>query len=269
MECHGPTQQMRGLRLDRRVSALPNRIGANGARIIPGNSEASVLYQRISGTTAGPRMPPSGPLSAEQIALVKSWIDEGAEWHDALSGEQSATTSDPVAERIGTALRNGRQEDFRRILRGNPQSLNAKGRGGWTPLMYAAVYGHTEDLRLLLERGAGPNSQNDDGATALMYAVDDPIKVRLLPRERSGSERSLRPRPHRVVDCRRSDRDRRNRDAPSRQGSRWKGSTHRGRSRCGDSCGTWRQCSRRPLACGSECRQQALHASRAGLSPLC
>src|ERR1043165_2700483 len=55
VECHGPSQQMRGLRLDRRVSALPNRIGANGARIIPGNSEASVLYQRISGTKSGPR----------------------------------------------------------------------------------------------------------------------------------------------------------------------------------------------------------------------
>jgi ankyrin repeat protein len=196
MECHGPTQQMRGLRLDRRVSALPNRIGANGARIIPGNSEASVLYQRISGTTAGPRMPPSGPLSAEQIALVKSWIDEGAEWPDALSGERSATTSDPVAERIGTALRNGRQEDFRRILRGNLQSVNTKGRSGWTPLMYAAVYGHTEDLRLLLERGARPNDQNDDGATALMYAVDDPVKVRLLlekgadPNLRSGQGRT-------------------------------------------------------------------------------
>ena len=38
IECHGPSQQMRGLRLDRRRDALPNRVGANGARIVPGNS---------------------------------------------------------------------------------------------------------------------------------------------------------------------------------------------------------------------------------------
>ena len=28
VECHGPSQQMSGLRLDRRRDALPNRVGA-------------------------------------------------------------------------------------------------------------------------------------------------------------------------------------------------------------------------------------------------
>jgi mono/diheme cytochrome c family protein len=37
VECHGPSQQMRGLRLDRRRDALPNRVGANDARIVPGS----------------------------------------------------------------------------------------------------------------------------------------------------------------------------------------------------------------------------------------
>jgi len=196
VECHGPSQQMHGLRLDRRVSALPNRIGANGVRIIPGDSEASVLYQRISGSKSGPRMPPSGPLPAEQIALIKSWIDEGVEWPDAFSGERSVTAADPIAEQIGAALRNAQKKSFRRILRRNPPSVNAKGRSGWTPLMYAAMYGDPQDLRLLLERGARLNEQNDDGATALMYAVDDPVKTRLLlekgadPNLRSGQGRT-------------------------------------------------------------------------------
>ena len=190
VECHGPSQQMRGLRLDRRVSALPNRIGANGARIIPGNSEASVLYRRISAAKSGGQMPPTGPLSPEQIALVKSWIDEGAEWPDALSGERSATAPDPISEKIGTALRNGQPQALRRIIRGNPQAVNAQGRGGWTPLMYAALYGNVQDLRLLVERGARFNERNDDGATALMYAVDDPVKSRLLLEK--GADPSLR-----------------------------------------------------------------------------
>src|SRR4029077_20483368 len=62
LECHGPSQQMRGLRLDRRRDALPNRVGANGARIVPGNSTVSLLYRRLSATQSGVRMPPSGPL---------------------------------------------------------------------------------------------------------------------------------------------------------------------------------------------------------------
>src|SRR5262252_10829488 len=53
VECHGSSQQMRGLRLDRRRDALPNRVGANGARIVAGNSAKSPLYQRVSGTQAG------------------------------------------------------------------------------------------------------------------------------------------------------------------------------------------------------------------------
>ena len=87
VECHGPSQQMRGLRLDRRRDAMPNRVGANGARIVPGNSSASPLYRRVSGTEAGAQMPPQGPLPQEQISVIKTWIDQGAEWPDALSGD--------------------------------------------------------------------------------------------------------------------------------------------------------------------------------------
>src|SRR5690242_20105010 len=79
-ECHGPAQQMRGLRLDRRRDALPNRVGANNARIVPGNSEGSLLYRRLSGKEAGAQMPPAGPLRPEEIRVVKTWIDQGAEW---------------------------------------------------------------------------------------------------------------------------------------------------------------------------------------------
>src|SRR5215469_5604186 len=70
VQCHGPSQQMRGLRLDRRRDALPNRVGANGARIVPGDAAKSTLYRRISGTGSGTSMPPSGPLKLEEIKLI-------------------------------------------------------------------------------------------------------------------------------------------------------------------------------------------------------
>src|SRR5512142_795610 len=45
--CHGPSLQNGNLRLDRRRDVMPNRVGANNARVVPGNSAASRLYARI------------------------------------------------------------------------------------------------------------------------------------------------------------------------------------------------------------------------------
>src|SRR5262249_58944027 len=56
------------------------------------------------------------------------------------------------------------------------------GPGGSTPLMYAALYGDADSVRLLLNHGADPNIRNDAGATVLMWAVEDPEKIRLLMR---------------------------------------------------------------------------------------
>ena len=198
VECHGPSQQMAGLRLDRRKYALPNRIGANGVRIIPGKSESSRLYMRIAGIGPGTRMPPAGPLPADQIALFKTWIDEGAEWPDAVSGDRGTAASvvDPKVVEMAAALRNGDLQLFQRILHGNPKSVNGSGENGWTPLMYAALYGGPEEIKLLLDAGANPNQRNDDGATALLYAIDDPAKASLMlekgadPKVRSGQGRT-------------------------------------------------------------------------------
>src|SRR6266446_3568245 len=67
--CHGPTQQISGLRLDRK-SAVLNRRG-----VVPGSSTNSFLYNRISGTAYGTQMPPTGALRAEQIDTIQTWID--------------------------------------------------------------------------------------------------------------------------------------------------------------------------------------------------
>lgn len=54
--------------------------GAGGIRVIPGDSAKSVLFMKVSGTTAGPQMPIiGGPLSADKQGLIKVWIDMGAE----------------------------------------------------------------------------------------------------------------------------------------------------------------------------------------------
>ena len=180
--CHGPTQQMNGFRLDQRRYVMPNRLGANGAAVAPGNSAKSRLYLKLAGNQNGPQMPPAGPLRAEQIEIVKAWIDQGAEWPDDLSGETPVSPADPNALRLMEALRSGDRQGFRKMLRQEPKAINRRGPGGSTPLMYAALYGHADSVSLLLNYGADPNIRNDAGTTALMWAVEDPEKILLLLR---------------------------------------------------------------------------------------
>jgi ankyrin repeat protein len=180
--CHGPTQQMNGFRLDQRRYVMPNRVGAGRAVVVPGNSTKSRLYLKLIGSQNGPQMPPAGPLPAEQIEIVKTWIDQGAEWPDDLSGESPVSPVDPKAGRLMETLRNGDRQAFRKMLRQDPKATNRRGPGGSTPLMYAALYGDADSVRLLLNHGADPNIRNDAGATALMWAVEDPETIRLLLR---------------------------------------------------------------------------------------
>jgi ankyrin repeat protein len=180
--CHGPARQMNGFRLDQRRYVMPNRVGANGAAVAPGNSAKSLLYLKLTGSQNGPRMPPDGPLGPEKIELIKNWIDQGAEWPDGVSGETPLSPPDLQAARLMQAIREGDRQTFQKILRRHPQAARRRGPGGSTPLMYAALYGDAAAVQRLLESGADPNDRNDGGATALMWAVENPEKTRLLLR---------------------------------------------------------------------------------------
>ncbi|HWO01122.1 MAG TPA: ankyrin repeat domain-containing protein [Blastocatellia bacterium] len=177
IECHGPSQQMHGFRLDRRRDAMR---GGTVIVITPGNSAGSRLYQKLNGSEYGPQMPPTGPLSQEQINTIGAWIDQGAEWPDDLAGETAPPPPDPKAAPIMEALRSGDTRTFEKLAREDPKAGSLKGAGGTTPLMQAVLYGDAQSVRLLLDNGANPNIKNEVGATALMWAVGEPEKARLL-----------------------------------------------------------------------------------------
>jgi ankyrin repeat protein len=178
--CHNVSVQSGNFRLDRRRDSMPNRVGANNARIVPGNSGQSRLYQRVSGNQAGLQMPPTGALSPEDVRTIRTWIDQGADWPDELAGETPSPPADPLATTLLDGLRRGDRGGFTRVLRGNGGAARAAGTGGITPLMYAVLYGDVASVRQLLDLGADPNARNDAGATAAMWAVDDLETMRLL-----------------------------------------------------------------------------------------
>src|SRR5439155_3660611 len=81
--CHGQDtkKRMAGLRLDSFEGATADRSGH--AALAPGKPEASAIYQRITAEQKARRMPPAfsnRSLSAEQIAILKRWIEEGGQY---------------------------------------------------------------------------------------------------------------------------------------------------------------------------------------------
>jgi mono/diheme cytochrome c family protein len=75
--CHGPGQQMAGLRLDDSAAALKGT--HTGPVILPGKSAESKLIHRIASTKKGFAMPPMGERLADaDIAVLRAWIDQGA-----------------------------------------------------------------------------------------------------------------------------------------------------------------------------------------------
>ncbi len=79
--CHGPNHPEAGVRMVDRTSILAN--GESGQPIVvAGNPDHSELFRRVISTDPDVRMPPGEkpPLTADQIAILKKWIESGAEW---------------------------------------------------------------------------------------------------------------------------------------------------------------------------------------------
>lgn len=84
-KCHGPDEKSRKakLRLDQADSALAARNPDTGRPVItPGHADQSELVRRINATDDDQMPPPASSLSLnpDERALLRRWIDEGAEF---------------------------------------------------------------------------------------------------------------------------------------------------------------------------------------------
>jgi len=96
--CHGPDEAAReaDLRLDERASAT----GEHEA-IVAGDAAGSELIRRVTSTDEFEVMPPpehGEPLSADEVALLRQWIDQGAPYQKHWSFEALSRPQVPAGE---------------------------------------------------------------------------------------------------------------------------------------------------------------------------
>jgi ankyrin repeat protein len=166
------------LRLDLRQNAL--RGGDYGPVIVPGDSAASKLIRRLVDGDGGVQMPPTGPLSSEEIGILRAWIDQGPEFRTAIAPEAPPRPIDPKLAAVLAAVRSGDRATLEKLIAADPAIVSAKDPAGSTPLHHAAGFGTLNSLTLLVDKGADINARNRRGATPLHWAVHDEAKVRLL-----------------------------------------------------------------------------------------
>jgi hypothetical protein len=93
VDCHGASKQKGDLRLDS-VAAIKQ--GTGNPVVVGGDLELSSLYQRLITPDDEDLMPPrdkGGPLAPNAIAMVKAWIQAGADFGDGASAPGKAPTA--------------------------------------------------------------------------------------------------------------------------------------------------------------------------------
>ncbi len=97
LRCHGPEKPKSKFRLDNRVAALKG--GEEGVDILPGDSAHSALIHYTAYLVEDSEMPPVGKgnqLSAQQVGLLRAWIDQGAPWQTTAPTNTLAFSLSPI-----------------------------------------------------------------------------------------------------------------------------------------------------------------------------
>jgi hypothetical protein len=78
-KCHMDTAKKGGFSMNTRESLLEG--SENGPVVEPGNADDSLLIESVLSDDKTERMPPKGPrVPADQVEVLKKWIDEGMKW---------------------------------------------------------------------------------------------------------------------------------------------------------------------------------------------
>ena len=145
--CHGDEAQQAGLRLDLRQNAL--RGGDYGPVIVPGKSAESKLIRKLVDGDGGEKMPPDGELSPEDIATLRAWIDQGADFRNEVAEEAPPKPIDPKLAALIVAVRSAPRLTVEKLMAASPDLLRARDPANSTLLHHAAGFGTLDTLTWL------------------------------------------------------------------------------------------------------------------------
>ena len=142
LRCHGGEKPRSHFRLDDRAAAL-NGGDDNTNDIVAGDSTNSLLIPYVARQVKDMEMPPVGkgsPLAAEQISLLRAWIDQGATWSTTNQAAQLAFVFAPALRGIGVQ---GDKAKFREL-----QGVNDGFSGGVDEFSFVQQTSPTEKFSL-------------------------------------------------------------------------------------------------------------------------
>ena len=97
----------------------------------PAAVRTAFCYHRISGNAFGMQMPPTGALRPEQIKIIKTWIDQGADWPDSLANEAELPPLESQSCRHGRVAARRRPGRVHEVRRGRSQASQCARTGGF------------------------------------------------------------------------------------------------------------------------------------------
>src|ERR1041385_1089036 len=106
VKCHGKGKDKGNFSIETRESFLKG--GDSGAPVVAGKSAESLLIELVSGLDPENVMPKKGSkLKAEQVALLRAWIDQGANWPSGISFKKEPVNNLSPAKRELPPVKSG------------------------------------------------------------------------------------------------------------------------------------------------------------------
>lgn len=193
-QCHSGEKPKGKLSVENRDALLKGG-DSKEAPIVVGKSGSSLLVHFIADLVHEMEMPPVEKrkkfpaLTAAEVGIIRAWIDQGARWPQEVKLAAAAAVSENEEPTVAMAevkrdpifdmIRTGDRPGIAKALK-DAGTVNLRDEEGNTPLIQAAFYLPASQLPQFLNRGADVNATNNAGVSALMKAVWDLDKTRLL-----------------------------------------------------------------------------------------
>ncbi len=113
-DCHGPDKQRSALRVDSLAHLLAG--GSRGPAIVAGDADKSLIVRAVRGEEPEFEMPPREKLSADEIEILVTWIEEGA---------QAPEATDSAIESFDLWKRREEHWGFRAIEKPTPPQVES------------------------------------------------------------------------------------------------------------------------------------------------